>query len=67
MILNLDLVAATNFKIIYFHSLVKGKENRGHIFLKKICSKLTTSMREKLLGIYLVHPNFSINTSLFFY
>jgi len=48
ILLGLDYVSQISFKIIYFHSKVKGRENRGHSLIKRICNSLTPAMRDKL-------------------
>ena len=55
------------FKILYFHHLVKGKNNRGDELIKRICRMMSDSMREKLEMILIVHPTFSLKLSLVFY
>jgi len=55
------------FKILYFHSMVSGKQNGAHHLIKHLCNRMSETMMDYNKGIHLIHSNFSLNTSLLFY
>ena len=63
----LNLSGSGKFRIVYFHSGSKGKNNRGQILIKKLCNAMTDSMLGNLQGIHIVHGNFALKSGLIFY
>lgn len=56
-----------NFRIAYFHSMVKGAGNKLPKLIKKLCKKMTAEMRLNLTSFDIVHPNFGLKCALFFF
>lgn len=55
------------FRIMYFHSGVKGAGEKNPKLIKKIAKKMTKDMRSNLVSFDIIQPNFSLKLSLFFF
>lgn len=62
-----NLANKESFRIVYFHSDVKGTGNKIPKLIKKMCKKMSKDMRKKLTSVDIVHSNFSLKWSLFFF
>lgn len=56
-----------NFRIVYFHTGVKGAGEKIPTLLKKIWKKMSKDMRSNLVSIDILNGNFSLKLSLFFF
>lgn len=62
-----SLAAKGKFRIVYFHSDVKGKGFKIPKMIKKICSKMSKDMRSNLTSFDIIHGNFALKWALFFF
>jgi hypothetical protein len=62
-----SLATKEKFRIVYFHSDVKGKGFKIPKLIKKLCSKMSKEMRSKLASFDIIHANFALKCALFFF
>ena len=66
-LLVVDHLSKQNFRIVYFHSNMQGSGYRIPKMIKSICKNMSKIMRTNMRSFDILHANFSLKLSLFFF